>query len=258
MLRKYQYNYSSRESSVYNRESRLLKARTMVAVLQDSLAAPLANLSLLDVGASTGIIDHHLAEHFGKVTGIDIDEPAISFAQNTCKRDNLSFMAGDALNLKFADESFDVVICAHVYEHVVNPVRMLAEIHRVLKPHGVCYFAAGNRLMFNEPHYNLPLLSLLPRSLAHIYIRLAGKGSHYHEQHLSYWGLRHLVSKFKIFDYTLKTVKTPRQFGLDYLIRPGSTKQKLALFILRYLPWASPGYVWILEKEKNGSDSADN
>ena len=92
------------------------------------------------------------------------------------------------MNLPFGDESFDIVICSHVYEHVPDPERMFDQIHRVLKPGGVCYFSAGNRLMWNEPHYDLPLLSVLPRPLAHLYIRLAGKADRYHEKHLTYWG----------------------------------------------------------------------
>lgn len=250
MPRKYQYNYSAMQSSVYDHESRERKALTMTAILRDFLQVPLRDLSLLDVGASTGIIDHHLAKHFGMVTGIDIDAPAIEFAKNNWPANNLTFLVGDALNLKFADECFDTVVCSHVYEHVPDPERMFAEIHRVLKPGGSCYFAAGNRLVFNEPHYNLPLLSLLPRPLGHLYVRLTGKGTHYHEQHLSYWGLKNLAKDFKITDYTLKIAVAPGQFGVDYMIRPGSWKQKLALRVIRRLPWASPGYIWVLEKSK--------
>lgn len=248
MAREYQYNYSARASSVYDQESRVRKARTMAAVMSDFLQVPLRDLALLDVGASTGIIDQHLAKHFGRVTGIDIDAPAIDFAQKTWASDNLTFMVGDALNLRFDDECFDVVICSHVYEHVTNPEGMFAEIHRVLKPGGFCYFAGGNRLMFNEPHYNLPLLSILPRPLGHLYVRLAGKGTHYHERHLSYWGLKKLVNNFKTTDYTHKIVAAPGQFEIDYLVKPGSRKQKIALQILRWLPWASPGYIWLLGK----------
>jgi 2-polyprenyl-3-methyl-5-hydroxy-6-metoxy-1,4-benzoquinol methylase len=248
MSREYQYNYSARESSVYDHQSRERKARTISAILSDCLRVPLKNLTLLDVGASTGIIDRHLAEHFGWVSGIDIDAPAIEFAKKTWAANNLSFSVGDALNLDVDDESFDVVICSHVYEHVTNPERMFAEIHRVLKPGGVCYFAAGNRLMINEPHYNLPFLSLLPRQLGHLYLRLTGRGTHYHEQHLTYWGLKKLVKNFRITDYTHKIITDPSQFEVEYMIRPGSLKQKLALLILRRLHWASPGYIWILEK----------
>lgn len=250
MSREYQYNYSARESSVYDHSSRERKARTMAAVLRDFFSLSLRELTLLDVGASTGIIDQHLAKYFRKVIGIDIDTKAIAFAQKTSTANNLSFKIGDALKLEFANEYFDVVVCAHVYEHVPDPERMFAEIHRVLRPGGVCYFAGGNRLMFNEPHYNLPLLSILPRHLGHIYVRLAGKGTHYHERHLSYWGLKQMVNNFKIIDYTLKTIAYPEYFEIDYLIQPGGWKQKIASIVLHRLPWASPGYIWILEKSK--------
>ncbi len=73
-----------------------------------------------------------------------------------------------------------------------------------MKPGGFCYFSGNNRVMIMEPHYKLPFLSLLPRPLAHRYMRLAGKGDYYHEKHVSYWGLRELCKKFHIIDYSEK------------------------------------------------------
>lgn len=45
----------------------------------------------------------------------------------------------DAHNLPFADNSFDGVVIQAVLEHVVDPYRCVAEVHRVLKPAGVVY-----------------------------------------------------------------------------------------------------------------------
>ncbi|WOJ97372.1 class I SAM-dependent methyltransferase [Congregibacter brevis] len=45
-------------------------------------------------------------------------------------------LAGDALKLPFADESFDAVICSEVLEHIPDYRSALAEISRVLKPGG--------------------------------------------------------------------------------------------------------------------------
>lgn len=227
------------------------KARTMVAVLEDCLPGPLADYRLLNVGGSAGIIDDHLARHLGQVVGIDIDAPAIDHARRHFSRANLEFLVGDALNLPFPTASFDVVICSQVYEHVTDPQQMFREIHRVLKHGGVCYFAAGNRLMWNEPHYNLPLLSVLPRPLAHVYIRLAGKARHYHEKHLSYWGLRKLVRNFSCQDYTRRLVTEPDKYHTAYLIRPGSLKAALARLLLRLAYWAFPGYIWVLRKDSH-------
>lgn len=233
---------------MFETATRERKARTMVAVMKDCLPAPLEHYALLNVGGSAGIIDNYLARHFGHVVGIDIDEPAIAYAASHFRRDNLDFLAGDALNLPFPDNSFDVVVCSQVYEHVPDPYGMLGEIHRTLKAGGICYFAAGNRLMWNEPHYDLPLLSVIPRPLAHAYIRLAGKARHYHEKHLSYWGLKTLVRNFTCTDYTRRLVTEPKKYHTDYMIRPGSLKATGARLLLSLAYWAFPGYIWVLRK----------
>lgn len=248
MSRGYQHNFSASSPYVFEKENRERKARTMAAVLEDCLPRPLSGLDLLNVGGSAGIIDNFLAGHFRSVVGIDIDAPAIEYANSHFSRDNLEFRVADAMSLPYDDDSFDVVICSHVYEHVPDPRRMFSEIHRVLRDGGVCYFSAGNRIMWNEPHYNLPLLSVIPRPLAHVYIRLAGKASHYHEKHLSYWGLKSLVSRFSCRDYTVQLVEQPEKFHTDYMISPGSFKAQLARTLLRLAYWAFPGYIWVLVK----------
>src|SRR5688500_20312624 len=42
----------------------------------------------------------------------------------------------DALPISFEKNTFDVVLCNHVLEHVKDDIRAMAEIHRVLKPNG--------------------------------------------------------------------------------------------------------------------------
>ena len=220
----------------------------MVAVLGDFFDVPLETLDLLNVGGSAGAIDDYLADYFKTVVGVDIDSAAIEHAKSSFSKENLSFQEADALDLPFEDESFDVVICSHVYEHVPDPEVMFAEIHRVTKPNGACYFSAGNRLMWNEPHYNLPLLSVLPRPLAHLYIRLAKKADFYHEKHLTYWGLKKIVSDFDVKDYTVRLIEEPTKFHTEYMISPHSLKGKLARLIAKAAFWALPGYIWMLRK----------
>ncbi len=220
----------------------------MLLVLEDFLKKPLSESDVINVGGSAGAIDNFLADHAGRVVGIDIDDSAIKHARETFVKDNLVFQVADALNLPFDDESFDVVICSHVYEHVPDPVQMFAEIHRVLRTGGICYFSAGNRIMWNEPHYNLPLLAILPRPLAHVYIRLAGKAQHYHEKHLTYWGLKSLVKKFKRTDYTVRLISEPEKFHTAYMLPAGSMKSCIARKVADWFYWALPGYIWILQK----------
>lgn len=177
MKRGYQYNFSNNPTGQYDALGRERKAKTMIAVLEDHIQRPLQELCLLNVGGSAGVIDNYLSSYFRTVVSVDIDESAIAKATSNFQRDNLEFKIGDALNLEFTDNTFDVVICSQIYEHVPSPEKMMDEIFRVLVPGGICYFAASNRLRWNEPHYNLPLLSVIPRPLAHLYIKLAKKAN---------------------------------------------------------------------------------
>ena len=223
---------------------------TMVSILSEYLGGEGGHdkISILDVGASSGVICEYLSRYFGHVTGMDVDEKAIAYAQSHFKKDNLTFEVGDAMAMQYPDDVFDVVICSQVYEHVPNAETLMAEIFRVLKPCGVVYFSAGNRLMPNEPHYDLPLLSVMPRPLAHLYFRLSGRGSHYDEKFYSYWGLKKLIRQFVKIDYTEAVLRDPEKYKVAYMVKPGGKKQRLALFITTYLMWLMPGYLWLLKK----------
>lgn len=248
MTRDYQLDYSALRPSVFDSDVRQRKARTIVKVCRDYLGyEDLSGLTLLDVGSSSGIIDNYLADYFQTVYGIDIDERAMAHACETFDKPNLTFAFGDAMQIEAPDESVDVVVCSHVYEHVPDAGKMFEEIWRVLRPGGFCYFSGNNRVMLIEPHYGLPLLSLLPRFLAHRYMRLAGKGNYYHEKHLSYRALKQLCKRFSRVDYSTRIIADPEKFAVDYMLKPGSVKQRVAHLVARSAKWATP-HVWILLK----------
>ncbi|KPK33080.1 MAG: hypothetical protein AMK70_09735, partial [Nitrospira bacterium SG8_35_1] len=152
MKRGYQDNYSQRmEGAVFDRERRERKAETIRAVLQDFLKNDLSSMPLLDVGSAAGFIDNYLADHFAKVVGLDIDQEAVNFAQKSFQKKNLAFKVADGMEIPFPDNEFNIVLCTHIYEHVPDAQVLMKEISRVLKPGGICYFAAGNRLSLMEP-----------------------------------------------------------------------------------------------------------
>ncbi len=62
-------------------------------------------------------------------------------AFDTVKRENID-VVGDILNLPFPDESFDTVICTQVLEHTKNPWLAAQQMHRILKPGGICVTTA--------------------------------------------------------------------------------------------------------------------
>jgi SAM-dependent methyltransferase len=89
--------------------------------------APTAKL--LDVGCGTG----WLAEHFSDYTGIDGAPEAVAAAAERSR----NVIAGDVEEpLPFDDATFDGVVLKDLLEHVADPVAVVREVHRVLKPGG--------------------------------------------------------------------------------------------------------------------------
>jgi SAM-dependent methyltransferase len=87
---------------------------------------------LLDVGCGTG----WLAEHFSDYTGIDGSPEAVAAAQAKGR----SIVQGDVDEpLPFEDSSFDGVVLKDLLEHVADPVALVREVHRVLRPAGLVF-----------------------------------------------------------------------------------------------------------------------
>jgi SAM-dependent methyltransferase len=119
-----------------------------------------AGMSVLDVGAGIGGPARFLAAAHGcRVTGVDLSEPFVDAAryltERTGQSGSVSFQAGSALALPFADGCFDVVLLQHVAMNISDRARLYREIRRVLNPRGK--FATFD-LVSNggEPHYPVP------------------------------------------------------------------------------------------------------
>lgn len=91
---------------------------------------------VLEIGAGLGILASQVAEvaSQGDVTGVEFSEEQITRRHGF--RDNLHFIRADAHNLPFADDTFDVVYCRYVLEHVQDAFGVIEEAYRVLKPSG--------------------------------------------------------------------------------------------------------------------------
>jgi len=243
----FQTGFSGINPSLFDEKRRLVKSKKILAVLEDVPDLPLAACRTLEVGCSTGFNTIFLADRCQVCTGIDIDGPALRFARDR-GHPRTHFVLGDAMNLPFPDNRFDVVICNHVYEHVPDYGRLMDEIFRTLRPGGVCYFAAGNKYSLIEGHYHLPFLSWIPKSAAHIYLRVTGRGSEYYENHLSYPALCRLVHSFTMTDYTLKVIRNPARFGAEDMIRSGSILSKIPEWFLQRVRILIPTFIFILKK----------
>lgn len=91
---------------------------------------------ILDTGCASGWFISEVARRFPQYNffGVDIYEKAIEQARKYYP--GISFSCVDAHHLSFPDNSFNMVICMNVLEHVVNPQQILKEIKRVIKSGG--------------------------------------------------------------------------------------------------------------------------
>jgi len=94
---------------------------------------------VLDLGCGTGVCTYDLAKRAKKVVGVDISTWAIEKAKANpiAEKLNVDFVVGDAENIPFPDNTFDVVVNTALLQYFDEPQKVINEIHRVLKPGGV-------------------------------------------------------------------------------------------------------------------------
>jgi ubiquinone/menaquinone biosynthesis C-methylase UbiE len=238
-----QLAYSELQCEMLDETGRRKKAAKILSVLKHFLGRDeLGGLSAIDIGCSTGFIADELHRAGAAVTGVDIDEPGLERARARFG-DGISFVNSGGEAMPAADDSVDLVVFNHIYEHVVDADAVMADIRRVLRPDGVVYLGLGNRLGVIEPHYKLPLLSWLPKPVADRYVRVTGRAPNYYESFRTRPNLRRMCAGLNIWDYTYTVLSQSRVFGADDMV-PARLSSAPAAF-WRALTPIIPTFVWV-------------
>jgi len=95
---------------------------------------------LLEVGCGQGLFLEHAARAGWHAQGVDVLVPVVEMARSR----GLEVFAGELARAGFERERFDVVTMSEVIEHVVEPVALMREVARVLRPGGVAVLGTGN------------------------------------------------------------------------------------------------------------------
>lgn len=109
---------------------------------------PLKNKRVLDVGCGGGILSESMFFKGADVTGIDLGEKALGVAKlhqlESGAKVNYQCIAVEAL-AEQQPESFDVVTCMEMLEHVPDPASIVNACAKLVKPGGSVFFSTLNR-----------------------------------------------------------------------------------------------------------------
>src|SRR4051794_4767722 len=133
------------ERYVHGHHESVLRSHTWRTV--ENSAAYLAphlrpGLDVLDLGSGPGTITVDFAERVapGTVVGIDASAEIVATASKLGEErglTNVSFRTGNAYALDLPDNSVDMAHAHQVLQHVADPVAVLQEMKRVVKPGGI-------------------------------------------------------------------------------------------------------------------------
>ncbi|MHB8639937.1 MAG: class I SAM-dependent methyltransferase [Candidatus Acidiferrales bacterium] len=132
---------------------------------RDTLLRHKSGGAILDLGCGSGSFLSTLQVPLWKLHGIEMSGPMASEAE---AKTGAWVFVGDILDAPFPPQSFNVITCFHVFEHLYQPREVLAKVAEWLKPGGIFFTMMPNidsagALIFGSYWYALEL----PRHLYH-------------------------------------------------------------------------------------------
>lgn len=150
-------------------------------------AAARPNDRILEVGVGGGHVLAKFPDH--KRTGIDLSPTMLGRARRRLGND-VELLQGSADQLPFEDNTFDVVLCTEVLEHVVDPNRVVRELMRVARPGARVVVSIPNEAIIDRAKRlirRLPIVRTLLRTLA-------SEGNEWHLHHLDRAALQQMTA----------------------------------------------------------------
>jgi phosphatidylethanolamine/phosphatidyl-N-methylethanolamine N-methyltransferase len=160
---------------------------------------------VLEVGVGTGI-NASLYTRDCTVTGIDLSGPMLEKARDRIERKgirNVRLLEMDAADLKFADETFDIVYAPYLISVVPDPVAVAREMRRVCR--------AGGRIVFlNHFRSRNPVLASIERAISPFTVHIGFKSD---------LDLPAFVAQAGLNPVTIEKVNIPRIWSLVTCIK---------------------------------------
>lgn len=121
---------------------------------------------LLEIGCGSGERLARFKELGWRAEGQDIDPKAVAHAR---ERFGLEVHCGDVRALALPGDVFDAIVMNHVIEHMLDPVAVLKECHRLLKRDGVLVLTTPNAGSYGHDCFQSAWLGLDPPRHLHLF-----------------------------------------------------------------------------------------
>ncbi|HEV2391242.1 MAG TPA: class I SAM-dependent methyltransferase [Verrucomicrobiae bacterium] len=127
------------------------------------LPAPRGPARVLDVGCGSGVLLARMQRFGWEVEGVEVDPGGVAAARAR----GVPVRLGTLEQQTYPDDSFHAIHSAHVIEHVHDPLRLLRECRRILKPGGALVLLTPNIESWGHRRFREAWLNLdPPRHLA--------------------------------------------------------------------------------------------
>lgn len=115
--------------------------------------ASLAPSAVLEIAAGTGVVTRHLAAQLPadvSIVSTDLNQAMLDHAESVGTSRAVMWRQADAMNLPFADSTFDIVVCQFGAMFFPDKAAAFAETRRVLRPGRTFLFNVWDRIEDNE------------------------------------------------------------------------------------------------------------
>lgn len=120
---------------------------------------------LLEIGCGNGSLLSNLRDLGWEVEGLDFDPAAVESARSNW---GLNVQLGSLESQYYADNQFDAIVMSHVIEHLHDPLSLLRECYRIIKPGGTIVISTPNIESNGSEKFQSSWLSLDPPR--HLYL----------------------------------------------------------------------------------------
>jgi len=134
-----------------------------INILSEMIGSIGKDLEVLDVGCGDGVLGDPMMKMGNHVTSVEL--PTVATLAMKCWAP--AIVAGDAEQLAFAAESFDLIIAFEVVEHLWNPASFFDEAYRVLKDKGylIVETPEGEGSLYYDSHKHFFTVELIEKML---------------------------------------------------------------------------------------------